>query len=123
MNENLMIISLSPNDKIFNFIICKVLFPRTINFKQIVNDELFYMWPIKNQVDFNFPYLTLKYLYDCSIQKDIGYLPYGTILTPFFQKAKIKPNEELQFHTPTTSTMIVVSKQHNMHLTQDDSSH
>ena len=75
------------------------------------------MWAIKQQVDFNFQYLILKYLYDYSIKKDIGYLPYRMILTPFFQKAKIKLNKELHFHVFNIITMIMVSSLQKMHLT------
>ena len=85
-----------------------------------MDDELFYMWARKQQVDFNFSYLTLKYLFDCSIRKDIGYLPYGMILTPFFQKAKIKLNKEFQFHVLNITTMIIVSNLQKMSLTQGD---
>ena len=112
-----MITSLSPKDRILHFVIYKVLFPYATNFTQIMDDELFYMWVIKQQMDFNFPYLILKYIYDNSIRKDIGYLPYGMIFTPFFQKAKIKLNKELHFSMPNITTMIIVSNLHKMHLT------
>ena len=38
----------------------------------------------ETQVEFNFLFLIMKFLYDCSLMKDIGYLPYGMILMPFF---------------------------------------
>ena len=75
------------------------------------------MWAIKTQADFNFPYLIMKYLYDCLLRKDIGHLPYGMILKPFFQKAKIKVNEEIQIIMPNATIMITLSNLHKMHLT------
>ena len=57
-----------------------------------VYNELFYMQAIKTQDDFNFSYLIMKYLYNCTSRKDIRHLPYGMIITPFFQKAKIRVN-------------------------------
>ena len=69
------------------------------------------MWVIKTQAKVNFPYLIMKYLYDCTLMKDIGFLPYSMILTPFLQKAKIKVNEEMYV------IMLIVSNLHKMHLT------
>ena len=54
------------------------------------------------------------------MRKDIGYLPYNMILTPFFQKAKLRVNEELQIIMPNATTMITVSNLHKMHLTLRD---
>ena len=78
------------------------------------------MWAIKTSDDFNFSHLILRYLFDCSIRKDIGYLSYGMILMPFFQKEKIKLNEEMQTIMPNTTTMIIVSNLYKMHLTLSD---
>ena len=74
------------------------------------------MWAIKTQVDFNFSYLIMKYLFDYSLMNDIGYLPYDMILMPFFQKVKIRVNEEIQIIMPNATTMIIVSNLHEMHL-------
>ena len=108
-----LIIGLSPEDGILHFVICKVLFSWATN-------ELFYMWAIITQDDFNFPYLIMKYMFDCSWRKDIGYLPYGMILEPLFKKAKLKVNEELQVLMQNEIIMIIVSNLHNMHLTLGD---
>ena len=62
----------------------------------------------------------MKYLFDCSLRKDIGYLLYGMILMPFFQKAKIRVNEEMQIIMPNVTIMITVSNSHKMHLTLRD---
>ena len=83
VSGKIMITSLSSKDRILHFGICKVLFPQAIK-SQIIDYELFYMWAIKKQANFNFPFLIMKYLYDCSLRKDIRYLPYNLILTPFF---------------------------------------
>ena len=87
---------------------------------QIIDDKLFYMWAIKTQDDFNFPYLIMKYMFDCSLSKDIGYLPFGMILTPFLKKAKLKVNEELQVLMPNATIMIIVSNLYKMYLTLGD---
>ena len=58
-SKKFMITRLSPKDRILHFILCKVLFPRVTNFTQITDDELFYMWAIKTQANFNFPYMIL----------------------------------------------------------------
>ena len=42
------------------------------------------------------------------------------ILTPFFQKAKLRVNEEMQIIMPNTATMIIISNLHKMHLTLED---
>ena len=81
------------------------------------------MWVIKIQADFNFPYLIMKYLFDSSLRKDIGYVPYDMILMPFLQKAKIKINEEMQVIMPNVATMITISNMHKMHLTLGDDGH
>ena len=73
------------------------------------------MWAMKVQVDFNFPYLIIKYLFDCSLRKDIRYLPYSIFFTPFFQKAKLRVNEEMQIIMPNATTMIIISNLHKMH--------
>ena len=114
--------SLSLKYWILHFVIYKVLFPLTTNFTQITNDKLFYIWIIKTQVDFNFPYLIMKYMFDCLVRKDIGYLSYEMILTPFFKKDKLKINEELQVLMPNATTMIIVSNLHKMHLILGDDS-
>ena len=57
------------------------------------------------------------------MRKDIRYLPYGMILTPFFQKAKIKINEEMQVILPNATTMITISNLHKMQLTLGDDKH
>ena len=84
LNRKTLITNLSLEGRILHFVICKVLFLRVTNFTQITDEELFYMWPIKNQGEFNFPYLIMKYLFGCSLRKDIGYLSYSMIFTPFF---------------------------------------
>ena len=55
-----LIMALSPEDCILHFMICTILFLRATNFTQITDDELFFMWAIKSQVDFSFPYLIMK---------------------------------------------------------------
>ena len=75
--------SLFHDDRILYFIIWKVFFPRASNFTQIMDNELFYMWAIK-QFDFNFLYFILKFFFDHFIRNDIGYFPYAMILAPFF---------------------------------------
>ena len=42
------------------------------------------------------------------------------ILTPFFKKAKLRVNEEIQVLMPNATTMITVSNLHKMHLTLGD---
>ena len=42
------------------------------------------------------------------------------ILMPFFQKAKIKSNEEIHFIMLNTTTMITISNSHEMYLTLGD---
>ena len=59
-------------------------------------------------------------MYDWSMKKDIGYLPYEMILMPFFKKAKLRVNEELQTLMPNATIMIIVSNLHKMHLTLGD---
>ena len=39
---------------------------------------------------------------------------------PFFQKAKLKVNEEMQIIMPNATTMIIASNLHKMHLTLKD---
>ena len=91
-----------------------------MNFTQIRDDELFYICTIKTQADFNFPYLIMKYMFDCSVRKGIRYLPYGMILMPFFKKAKLEVNEELHILLLNAITMIIVSNLYKMHLTLGD---
>ena len=62
------------------------------------------------------PHFILKYLFDCFTWKEIGCLPYGMILTPFFQKEKIKLNEELHVYASHTITMITIPNLHKMQL-------
>ena len=63
----------------------------------------------------------MKYLFNCSLRKDIEYLPYDMTLT--FQKAKIKVNKEMQIIMPNATTMIIVSNLHKMHLILGDDQH
>ena len=42
-----LIMSLSLEDRILHFVLCKVLFLQAINFIQIIDDKLFYIWVIK----------------------------------------------------------------------------
>ena len=81
------------------------------------------MWAIKTQVNFSFPYLIMKYLFNCSLRKDIGYLPHVMIFMPFFQKTKIKVNEKMQLIMPNATVMIIVSNLHKMLLTLGDEGH
>ena len=81
------------------------------------------MQTIKTQADFKFPYLIMKYLNDCSLRKDIGYLPYGMILMPFFQKAKIMVDEEMQIIMLNATTIITISNLYKIHLTLGDGKH
>ena len=115
--------SLFPQNRILHFIIYKLLFSQATNFTKIMDDELFYIQAIKQEVDFKFPYLILKYLLEYFVRKDVGYLPYGMILVAFFQKAKLKLKKELHFHMPNTTTMITISNLHKRHLTQGDNGH
>ena len=85
-NRKLLIIELSPKDRILHYTICKVTFLKIINFTQIMKDELFLMWVIKNQLDFNMPYFILKYLVQCFNRSNIDFLPYNVILTPYLQR-------------------------------------
>ena len=64
----------------------------------------------------------MKYLFDCSMM-DIGYLPYDMILMPFYQKPKLKVNEELQIVMPNATTMVTISNLHKMHLILRDDRH
>ena len=64
VSKKLMITSLSLKDRILHFFINKMIFLHAINFTHIAYNELFYMWAIEKQMDFNFPYLILKYLYN-----------------------------------------------------------
>ena len=68
-------------------------------------------------------YLIMKYMFHCSLRKDIGYLPYRMILMPFFKKAKLKVNEKIQVLMPNATTMITVFNLHKMHLTLRDDGH
>ena len=43
-----LIMGLSLEDWILHLVICRVLFPWLINFTQIIDDELFYLWAIKS---------------------------------------------------------------------------
>ena len=54
-------------------------------------------------------------MFDCSLRKDIGYLPNRMILMPFLKNAKLRVNEEIHVLMPNTTTMINISNLHKMH--------
>ena len=62
----------------------------------------------------------MKYRYDCSVRKDMGYLPHKMILMPFLKKAKLMVDEELWTLMPNATTMIIIYNLHKMHLSLGD---
>ena len=65
VNRKLLRANLSLKDRIFHLPSYNIIKPRINIFTQIVEDELFLMWVIKNQLDFNMPYFILNYLVEC----------------------------------------------------------
>ena len=81
LSAKLMITGLSLKYRTIHYTICKVIFLRVINFMQIKKGELSFVRAIKNQLDFNMPFLIIKYPYDCVRRKNIGFLLHKMILT------------------------------------------
>ena len=75
--------SLKMNDRLLHYTWVHILCPRGSNYAQLLNEDIFMMWLIKNNVRINWPHYIMQQIIKCRDNKMP--LPYANLITRILQ--------------------------------------
>ncbi|ESW10244.1 hypothetical protein PHAVU_009G192600 [Phaseolus vulgaris] len=75
--------SLKMNDQLLHYTWVHILCPRGSNFAQLLNENIFMLWLIKNNVRINWPHYIMQHIIKCRDNKMP--LPYANLITRILQ--------------------------------------
>jgi len=71
--------SLKMNDRLLHYTWVHMLFPRGSNFTQLLNEDIFMLWCIKNNIMINWPHYIMQHMMKC--RDNNMSLPYAILIT------------------------------------------
>ncbi|ESW13068.1 hypothetical protein PHAVU_008G165300 [Phaseolus vulgaris] len=75
--------SLKMNDRLLHYTWMHILCPRGSNYAQLLNEDIFMLWLIKNNVRINWPHYIMQHIIKCRDNKMS--LPYANLITRILQ--------------------------------------
>ncbi|ESW30631.1 hypothetical protein PHAVU_002G169500 [Phaseolus vulgaris] len=75
--------SLKMNDRLLHYTWVHILCPRGSNYAQLLNEDIFMLWLIKNNVRINWPHYIMQHIIKCRDNKMP--LPYANLITRILQ--------------------------------------
>jgi len=75
--------TLKMNDRLLHYTWVHIVCPRESNFAQLLNDDIFMMWCIKNNILINWSHYIMQHMMKCRDNNML--LPYGIFLTRILQ--------------------------------------
>nr|KYP63004.1 hypothetical protein KK1_017565 [Cajanus cajan] len=71
--------SLNINDRLLHYVYVHILAPRSSNFSQLLQEDIFLLWALKNNILINWPHYIMQHMVKC---KDNGMpLPYPILIS------------------------------------------
>nr|KYP76135.1 hypothetical protein KK1_020360 [Cajanus cajan] len=71
--------SLNINDRLLHYVYVHILAPRSSNFSQLLQEDIFVLWALKNNILINWPHYIMQHMVKC---KDNGMpLPYPILIS------------------------------------------
>ncbi|KAL2319922.1 hypothetical protein Fmac_028891 [Flemingia macrophylla] len=71
--------SLNINDRLLHYVYVHILAPRSSNFAQLLQEDIFMLWVIKNNIFINWPHFIMEHMIKCK-DNDM-HLPYAILIT------------------------------------------
>ncbi|KAL2340175.1 hypothetical protein Fmac_008115 [Flemingia macrophylla] len=71
--------SLNINDRLLHYVYVHILAPRSSNFAQLLQEDIFMLWVIKNNMFINWPHFIMEHMIKCK-DNDM-HLPYAILIT------------------------------------------
>ncbi|KAL2337138.1 hypothetical protein Fmac_011584 [Flemingia macrophylla] len=71
--------SLNINDRLLHYVYVHILAPRSSNFAQLLQEDIFMLWAIKNNMLINWPHFIMEHMIKC--RDNEMPLPYGILIT------------------------------------------
>ena len=75
--------SLKMNDRLLHYTRVHILCPRGSNFAQVLNEDIFMLWCIKNNIMINWPHYIMQHMMKC--RDNNMSLPYAILVTRILQ--------------------------------------
>ncbi|KAL2331139.1 hypothetical protein Fmac_018720 [Flemingia macrophylla] len=71
--------SLNINDRLLHYVYVHILAPRSSNFAQLLQEDIFMLWAIKNNMLINWPHFIMEHMIKC--RDNDMHLPYAILIT------------------------------------------
>ncbi|WVZ15112.1 hypothetical protein V8G54_012678 [Vigna mungo] len=87
---------LNINDRLLHYVIVHMLTPRPANFAKVLQEDIFMIWLIKNNVALNWPHHIMQHMLKCKASDTP--LPYGVLITQIMQYCGVHVDGDATSH-------------------------
>ncbi|WVZ16965.1 hypothetical protein V8G54_009947 [Vigna mungo] len=87
---------LNIKDRLLHYVIVHMLTPRPANFAKVLQEDIFMIWLIKNNVALNWPHHIMQHMLKCKVSDTP--LPYGVLITQIMQYCGVHVDGDATSH-------------------------